>query len=515
MKLSYEDANFYDGNIGKQEWISAVDNLTRTYTYSYDGASRILGASFSGGKPNENYSLENMSYDLNGNIKTLWRKGMSQTNTFNYIDKLSYTYANYSNKLLSVGDAITGNLNTSDFRDGNTSGNDYTYWADGSLKSDLNKGISLIEYNYMKLHKKITFSDGRVINFQYDASGKKLKETASNGDVMDYTSNVIYKNNVLYQIVHGEGRIVNGTYEYDIADHLGNLRLSFKDSSGIAKITQAQDYEPFGLENWTSKYVNSSKISEFKFNGIEKQKETNIYLAAFRGLDSQIGRWTQIDPKPNESMSLYSAINNNPVRYSDPLGDTIFVNKIGYITRNDKKDNFVFMQGDKGKLTSLGELGKKINVKDIYKNLLAQNMKEAKSIYSPFTFKSLVQAKGEWDLKVNNKTIYGLGNDGKTQFQFQGKKMESQDIGNHHFGAVANAYGFGQEFALKQAGVAQMGSGTSQKEWQIYGPQQVVGSTPAGPVYSRPMLPPYGDDPRDQSYIKEGYQYYNNNKENK
>jgi hypothetical protein len=205
---------------------------------------------------------------------------------------------------------------------------------------------------------------------------------------------------------------------------------------------------------------------------------------------------------------------NNPIRYLDPLGDTVFVNKYGYILRNDKKDNFVFMQGDKGKLTSLGELGKKINVNEIYKNLLAQNMKEAKGIYSPFTFKSLVQANGEWDFKVNYKTIYGLGNDGKTQFQFQGKKMEAQDIGNHHFGAVANAYGFGQEFALKQAGVAQMGSGTSRKEWQNYGPQQIVGSTPAGPIYSRPMLPPYGDDPRDQSYIKQGYQYHDENKEN-
>ena len=172
------------------------------------------------------------------------------------------------------------------------------------------------------------------------------------------------------------------------------------------------------------------------------------------------------------------------------------------------------MIGDKGEITSLGELGKKINVNQIYKNLLIQNMNEAKSIYNPFTFKSLVQGKGEWDLKVNNKTIFGLGNDGKTQFLFKGKKMEAQDIGNHHFGAVANAYGFGQEFALKQAGVAQMSSGTSQKEWQIYGPKQVVGSTPAGPIYSRPMLPPYGDDPRDQSYIKEGYQYYNKNKEN-
>lgn len=50
---------------------------------------------------------------------------------------------------------------------------------------------------------------------------------------------------------------------------------------------------------------------------------------------------------------------------------------------------------------------------------------------------------------MNKNTIYGIGNDGKTQFLFNGKSMEAQDIGNHHFGAVANAYGFGQEFSLK------------------------------------------------------------------
>ena len=84
---------------------------------------------------------------------------------------------------------------TASFTD--VAGNDYTYLADGSLTSDNNKGISIIEYNYLKLPKKFTFSNGKTINTQYSASGKKLKETAFNGDVMDYVGNVIYKNGVV------------------------------------------------------------------------------------------------------------------------------------------------------------------------------------------------------------------------------------------------------------------------------------------------------------------------------
>jgi hypothetical protein len=61
----------------------------------------------------------------------------------------------------------------------------------------------------------------------------------------------------------------------------------------------------------------------------------------------------------------------------------------------------------------------------------------------------LVKGKGEWKFKEYQKTIYGLGNDGKTQFEFQNTTTEAQDLGNHHFGAVANAYGFGENFFLR------------------------------------------------------------------
>ena len=112
--LDYETATYYDGNIGRQRWLgSRQPGQTRQYTYSYDAASRLSGATYAGAS-GEDYSLSNMSYDANGNIQTLNRAG---------IDQLNYTYAE-GNKLRSVSDASG---NTAGFSDGNTSGDDYAY----------------------------------------------------------------------------------------------------------------------------------------------------------------------------------------------------------------------------------------------------------------------------------------------------------------------------------------------------------------------------------------------------
>lgn len=176
----------------------------------------------------------------------------------------------------------------------------------------------------MKLPEQITLTSGRWIKYEYDANGVKLKKTLSTGKVIDYEEDDIYENGVLYQTAHDEGRIVDGIYEYDIKDHLGNLRVSFKDSLGITKITQVNAYGAFGDDLPTVKYINSLKKNNFTYSTYEKEDDFGIgvFDAHARAFDPITPRFWQIDVLSELAtrFSPFSYCLNNPLRYTDPDG---------------------------------------------------------------------------------------------------------------------------------------------------------------------------------------------------
>lgn len=341
------EALYYDGNISTQQWLSKISPTPKTYLYTYDAVSRLTDAKFTSTFPNGvcapmDYSLKNINYDKNGNILTMQRMGSKKlpnttTDIWGRIDGLSYAYDATSNKLKSVTDLEgVANPDVGDFRDLNTSGDDYAYDVNGNIIVDKNKGISGIDYDtFLNLPTKITLTTGKSVMYWYDAAGTKLKKTTSDAGLSSYMGALIFEksNNILslYQAATDEGRVIpnntsNGAiYEYNYTDHLGNLRLSFKEENNTAVVVTENVTDPWGLILKELNYnANPNNTNKFDFTGKERQIDFNLNIIDFgaRIYDPSISRWGIIDPMAEKysSLSSYTFSNNNPLRFIDPDG---------------------------------------------------------------------------------------------------------------------------------------------------------------------------------------------------
>ena len=201
-----------------------------------------------------------------------------------------------------------------------------------------------VTYNHLNLPTAMSFGSNGSLSILYDQTGKQLRKTAAptagGGYTQDYVDGLEYRTNsggtlTLETIYHTEGRITPFgaayQYEYTIKDHLGNTRLTFADlnANGVvdvpSDILQENHYYPFGLKMNYTWMDNVALDNKYQFNGIERNEDLglNLDLAVFRGYDAAVGRWWQVDPKPDVTSSPYSFVTNNPFRYGDQLGDTL------------------------------------------------------------------------------------------------------------------------------------------------------------------------------------------------
>ena len=230
----------HNGNISEQKWKGPLAEMPNGYTYAYDKLNRLL-SSVSSDKPgaawtvNNKYDEKNITYDKNGNIKTLARFENGSA-----IDNLTYTYTgNQLIKVEDIGDATIG------FKNAVNTATEYLYDQNGSMFKDDNKAISNIVYNYLNLPATITVANKGTINYLYDATGNKLRkitydQATNKYDTTWYAGAMVYARDTLQLISHDEGRIrpvkINATaaaapanfkyiYDYFLQDHLDNVRL--------------------------------------------------------------------------------------------------------------------------------------------------------------------------------------------------------------------------------------------------------------------------------------------------
>ena len=331
-ELNYESGegtNFnapqYNGNISQMVWKSAYNNTKKSYYYDYDDLNRFKKGRYgegSGLTSNwQKFEVSVNGYDHNGNITGLTRKGGSTGST---IDNLTYYYdTGNGNQLMKIIDAS----GVDGFTNGTNGGDDYAYDDNGNLTKDLNKNISLIEYNHLDLVTKVTFTDGKRIEFLYDAAGAKLQMAYINGGTTtttNYIGGFQYLGNTLQFFATSEGYVDydNGSYSYvySLKDHLGNNRVSFKNVSGNNNIISNTDYYPMGLTHYGELIQNSNY--NYKYQNKEQLLANgyNMYDFGSRMYDASVGRWFNTDPQ-NQFNSPYLAMGNNPISVVDPDGE--------------------------------------------------------------------------------------------------------------------------------------------------------------------------------------------------
>src|SRR5690606_35738911 len=197
----------------------------------------------------------------------------------------------------------------------------------GNMTTDRNKGITSIAYNPINLPTRVVFENldpqysttWKAITYTYDATGVKLQKTVQQGSIgshstthTKYATHYIYVEDATGETLtffsHPEGYVEPNTgngydYVYQYKDHLGNIRLSYKNtgtgSSPNLEILEENNYYPFGLEHkGYNNVVNGQEYKYKTFQGQERHDELGLNWLSFkyRFYDPAMARFFNVDP---------------------------------------------------------------------------------------------------------------------------------------------------------------------------------------------------------------------------
>jgi len=405
MSMCYETGEYggrpcFSGNMSSLQW-QAGDGKERSYSFSYDGLSRLTGAAYldvSSGQSGQ-YDTE-YSYDKQGNILSLRRSGLRDGGVCGIIDDLTYEYD--GNRLRKVSDAVGGPYykGAMHFNDGAYADTEYTYNLDGSLVSDKNKKIKEVRYNIAGLPESILFDNKKNIEFTYTATGEKLRadyvldilsiedpkisvlglDAELPGEIsgddlkplrpslkdsigmtdeyitlmyglhrIDYCGNVIYENLRLDRLLFDGGYVTftnkKPVYHFCLSDHQGNVRV-VADANG--NVEQVNHYYPFGALFGES---TGKDVHRYKYNGKELDRLLALdwYDYGARWYDPVLARWHVIDPMAEvySGVTPFGYCQNNPINKIDPDGtDDYYTNSGLFLYSDNKVTDFIIIRNE-------------------------------------------------------------------------------------------------------------------------------------------------------------------------
>ena len=337
----------YNGSISGVEWRNGSSTAS-LYLPKYDGFDRLRGVeeyrqTASGWEKNsEGYEERGITYDRNGNIRSLQRTAGGKV-----VDDLEYTYS--GNFLSGLSEKERAEVAGDVYAPGAAEAGTYAYDLNGNLVKDSRRRLEY-GYNSLNLLEEVSMDGQPAVKYDWLADGTKLgvKDVeGKNGFV--YVGSLIYraagKTLKLETAYFGDGVICqndNGTQDvnYFICDHLGSVRM-IVDSAGTVK--ERNDYYPFGARQKRDNYPQLS-ANRWKYNGKELQTMGDLGFLDYgaRMYDMSVGRWFGMDPLAERyaGLSGYVFSGNNPLILVDENG--------GFFTHYVDKDYNVLFQTDDG-----------------------------------------------------------------------------------------------------------------------------------------------------------------------
>lgn len=260
------------------------------HAFSYDAVSRLTSAAHPAGQPSETYT-----YDAAGN------------RTASHLSS-TYSYQPF-NRVVAVGSDA------------------YAYDANGNLTSKTDAaGAWQYFWDYENRLVSVWRPDGLVVNYKYDALGRRVEtsrsaggwtrysydraevalDRSSDGGTVEYT-NGPGPDEKLSQRAGGLNPL------YFVRDHLDSTRAL---TDGGGNVVEADSYDSFGG-------AAGSALTRYGYAGRERDADTGLYLYRARWYDPQVGRFISEDPAGLEGgVNLYAYVSNSPLRYRDPNGRT-------------------------------------------------------------------------------------------------------------------------------------------------------------------------------------------------
>ena len=377
----------FNGNISSMRWENKNYQPIRAYNFYYDEQNRLKEARYGENgdfSEDKNFYGEMQSYDANGNIVTLERKGLKCNGKYGCLDNLTIGRSGNQTSIVLrlVTDFLDGKL--VDFLNRGKRRDSYKYNSFGALISDYDRNITMIDYDDYMNPKRIQFANGNVIKYIYSARGIKLRtiyytalpnirvatgETHKllpseilSTDSIDYLLNgtLLLENGRIDKYLFPEGYVK--AYYNNIAerlrdelvpaketiivdkdlnadthsllddidsfepyfynqDHLGNNREVV---DNLGRIIQVTNYYPFGSSFCDSLSCLNATLQPYKYNGKEfdRMHGLNTYDYGARQYSPALPSWDRIDPLAEEyySVSPYAYGGNNPVNRVDFYG---------------------------------------------------------------------------------------------------------------------------------------------------------------------------------------------------